>query len=423
MKIPDVLDNLNLELTEQNFIIVLCATVVIVVLFVSFLLVKSKTKLNWYDQNVLDMGTNPTHLRCTTLYRTNTEDTTYEPARVNLTDTFRESTSSSSNIPKGDLSDLFMIPKAKKGPRSMFSNLHQNQFDRGLYQFPMGDESACSSVNMSAVGSIQLSVSHDVNLNLLTVTIIKAIDLPTKREDDQPNPFMKVSLEIPDSKKPSVDHQTKVYNGTASPLINEDFYFSVTSQQISTCRLEVMVYDYDQFSVDECVGYCWLTLGRINEHFEHDSPTLFWAEVLPYEDGENKGYGQVLFALSYLSHAQRLTMNIFKVRNVRFRNEGNVALRVTLLDGDEKPLKKKKTNSKKAARTVQFNECLTFAIPKHTLCDVFVTVELITETGTFGIASRTLSRMQLPLHKCKDLWRAIIREEKSQARWYPFEQP
>lgn len=116
-------------------------------------------------------------------------------------------------------------------------------------------------------------------------------------------------------------------------------------------------------------------------------------------------------------------MNIFKVRNVRFRNGGNVALRVTLLDGEEKPLKKKKTSLKKAARSVQFNECLTFSIPKHTLCEVFITVELITETGTFGIASRTLSRMQLPLHKCKDLWRAIIREEKSQARWYPFEQP
>ncbi|CAL2051588.1 unnamed protein product [Caenorhabditis brenneri] len=415
MKIPDVLE--NLEVTEQNFLIVLCATVVIVVLFVSFLLVKGKNKLNWYDQNVLDMGEHPTHRRCTTIYRTNTDDTTNE---LKLGDSIPPSTT---NIPKGDLSNLFMIPKVKRGQRGMFSNLHQNQFDRGLYQFPTGDESACSSVTMSAVGSIQLSVSHDVNLNLLTVSIVKAVDLPTKREDDLPNPFMKVSLEIPDSKKPNVDHQTKVYNGTASPTINEDFYFSVTSQQVSTCRLEVMVYDYDQFSVDECVGYCWLTLGRINEHFEHDLPTLFWAEVLPYEDGENKGYGQVLFALSYLSHAQRLTMNIFKVRNVRFRNGGNVALRVTLLDGEEKPLKKKKTSQKKAARSVQFNECLTFSIPKHTLCEVYLTVELITETGTFGIASRTLSRMQLPLHKCKDLWRAIIREEKSQARWYPFEQP
>uniref|UniRef100_A0A1I7T9Q4 C2 domain-containing protein n=1 Tax=Caenorhabditis tropicalis TaxID=1561998 RepID=A0A1I7T9Q4_9PELO len=339
MKIPDVLE--NLEITEENFLIVLCATVVIVILLVSFFLVKTRKKLNWYDQNVLDMGQNPTHRRCTTIYRTNTDETTNEPK---LADSYP---SSSSNIPKGDVSSLFMIPKAKKGQRGMFSNLHQSQFDRGLYQFPTGDESACSSVTMSAVGSIQLSVSHDVNLNLLTVSIVKAVDLPTKREDDLPNPFMKVSLEIPDSKKPNVDHQTKVYNGTASPVINEDFYFSVTAQQVGTCRLEVMVYDYDQFSVDECVGYCWLTLGRINEHFEHDLPTSFWAEVLPYEDGENKGYGQVLFALSYLSHAQRLTMNIFKVRNVRFRNGGNVALRVTLLDGEEKPLKKKKQARRK----------------------------------------------------------------------------
>lgn len=65
-----------------------------------------------------------------------------------------------------------------------------------IKQFQMGDESACSSFTMSSVGSIQLSVCHDVNLNLLTVSIIKAVDLPTKREDDLPNPFMKVSLEV-----------------------------------------------------------------------------------------------------------------------------------------------------------------------------------------------------------------------------------
>ncbi|CAI5454706.1 unnamed protein product [Caenorhabditis angaria] len=420
MNIYDVFD--NLVTSQESFLIILCATVIIVVVIVASLLMKTQKQLNWYEQNVLEMGSSPLHVRCTSFNRTNTEETTPFDTKPTLLECFRDSP-----IPKGDLSNLFMIPKAKKGPRSMFSNLHQNQFDRGLYQFPtqMGDESACSSVTMTTSGSLQLSVSHDVNLNLLTVSVKQGLDLPTRREDDQPNPFMKVSLEIPESKKPNVEHQTKTYMSTSSPQINEDFYFPVTAQQLSTCRLEVMVYDYDQFSVDECVGYCWLTLGRINEQFEHDTPTTFWAEVLPYEDGESKGFGEVLFSLAYLSHAQRLSMNIFKVRNIRCRNEkeGNIALRVTLLSGGEKTLKKKKTSSKKLQRSVQYNECLTFTIPKHTLCDVLLAVELITETGTFGIASRTIARMQVPLSKCKDLWRAIIREEKSQARWYSFEEP
>ncbi|RCN26537.1 hypothetical protein ANCCAN_27736 [Ancylostoma caninum] len=39
------------------------------------------------------------------------------------------------------------------------------------------------------------------------------------------------------------------------------------------------------------------------------------------------------------------------------------------------------------------------------------------------MTTEVIGRMELPLHRCKDLWRAIIHEEKSQARWYPLEEP
>jgi hypothetical protein len=67
-------------------------------------------------------------------------------------------------------------------------------------------------------------------------------------------------------------------------MIDEEFVFPINSQNIGLCRLEVMVYDYDQFSVDECIGYCWLTLRRLNISTVKDQPTIFWAEVLPFDD-------------------------------------------------------------------------------------------------------------------------------------------
>lgn len=58
----------------------------------------------------------------------------------------------------------------------------------------------------------------------------------------------------------------------------------MNAASLNQSRLEVMVYDYDQFSVDECIGYCWLTLGRVNVSTDRENPTVFWAEVLPLDD-------------------------------------------------------------------------------------------------------------------------------------------
>ncbi|KAL6725135.1 hypothetical protein Aduo_019947 [Ancylostoma duodenale] len=282
------------------------------------------------------------------------------------------------------------------------------------------DESACTD-EMGSSGSIQLSLSLDANLGLLTVSLKQAYDLPSKRQDDNPNPYFRVALDIPDGVK--TQQQTKTFRATTAPEIGEDFYFQIPATQIASCRLEIMVYDYDQFSVDECVGYCWLTLGRLTVSLEKENPTVFWAEVLPYDENGGSGYGEVLFSLAYLSQAQRLTMNIFKARNLRCRGDGAISMRVSLLGNDEKRLKRKKTASRRNVRNAQFNESLNFGVPKRSLCDISLEIEAIHETGTFGMTTEVIGRMELPLHRCKDLWRAIIHEEKSQARWYPLEEP
>ena len=81
-----------------------------------------------------------------------------------------------------------------------------------------------------------------------------------------------------------------------------------------------------------------------------ENPTVFWAEVLPFDENGGvrhlrekifkkkvkqkkrfdfvqstketfqKGFGEVLFSLTYLSRAQRLTMNVFKTRNLHGQN-------------------------------------------------------------------------------------------------------
>jgi hypothetical protein len=56
--------------------------------------------------------------------------------------------------------------------------------------------------------------------------------------------------------------------------------------------------------------------------------------------------------------------------------------------------------------------------------EYFFPTQVVHEHGTFGMASKVLGRLEMPLHKCRELWRAIIREEGSaQARWHTLEEP
>ncbi|PIO66845.1 C2 domain protein, partial [Teladorsagia circumcincta] len=326
------------------------------------------------------MSMDAQHYHCKSFNRTDTEDETRDLGmyhekveRHSLPTVSHHSPLKDAVSTPGDVSGKFVIPRFSRTNESMFTNPKQSQFDRGLYQCTSGDESACTDA-MGSSGSIRLGLSLDANLGLLTVSLKQAFDLPSKRQDDNPNPYFRVALDVPEGNK--TQHQSKTFVGTTSPEIEEDFYFQIPAAQIASCRLEIMIYDYDQFSVDECVGYCWLTLGRLSPSLEKSNPTVFWAEVLPYDENGGSGYGEVLFSLAYLSQAQRLTMNIFKARNLRCRTDGAISMRVSIVGSDEKRIKRKKTGSRRNVRNAQFNESLTFGVPKRALCDTTLEIEV-----------------------------------------------
>lgn len=79
-------------------------------------------------------------------------------------------------------------------------------------------------------GSLKLALYMDTNLNLLTVSLKQATDLVAKRQDGYPNPYFKVCLDVPDQQKPKTEQQTRVAKNTASPVVEEDFFFQVSWQ-------------------------------------------------------------------------------------------------------------------------------------------------------------------------------------------------
>uniref|UniRef100_A0AC35UID4 C2 domain-containing protein n=1 Tax=Rhabditophanes sp. KR3021 TaxID=114890 RepID=A0AC35UID4_9BILA len=268
-------------------------------------------------------------------------------------------------------------------------------------------------------GSLKMALHFDTSLNILTVVLKQAVDLSSKRNSDElPNPYFKISLELPEPNetKSKMQHQSKVYHKTNSPLIDQEFFFQVPSDcDINSCRLEILISDFDKFSVDEDIGYCWLTLGRVNISEFKDKPTTFWAEVLTVKEVGSE-FGEVLLSFTYLPKAQRLTVNVFKGRNLPIsesESQTNLSVRISLVQiSTNKKIKKKKTASKKSScNHVQFNEPLNFNI-SNGLCDSLLEIELINEMGPFKMHQQVLAKLNLPLYKCKDLWKNIIHEDQ-----------
>ncbi|KAI6205944.1 Synaptotagmin-9 [Aphelenchoides besseyi] len=408
---------LSLDVAEENQPMVLMyalsgTVLVMIILFLIFLAHQRRNRLNWYEQNLLECQRSPPqYMRCKALPRLDTDEdrdydfpttSTSEPAirkQSRIRRVRRE-------LPAGDVTGLFQVPKLTKHTSSMFHHLDQSQIDRGMYPTSMEAIESNYDEGTGFCGSLKLGLYMDTNLNLLTVSLKQAIDLVAKRQDGYPNSYYKVALDVPDQIEPKHQHQTKICFNNSSPLINEDFCFQVSPQNLQSTRLEVMVYDYDKFSIDECIGYIWFC----NFNTKRSTDNFL---------GRSSSIRRGCWIQRTYQKAQRLTVNVFKARNLPIENTDMLSckhsisyllmissfvassIRVSILTNSEKRLKRKKTSSKK----------------EHQASDA------IHDYGTFGMASRVLGRMELPLHRCRDLWRAIIREEKPQARWYPLEAP
>lgn len=80
-------------------------------------------------------------------------------------------------------------------------------------------------------------------------------------------------------------------------------------------------------------------------------------------------HGELMFSLSYLPTAERLTLVVVKARNLRGANPtvpGDFFVKVYLLQQGKK-MHKKRTTAKKGEKSPIFNEAIIFSVPPHAL--------------------------------------------------------
>ena len=64
------------------------------------------------------------------------------------------------------------------------------------------------------------------------------------------SPYCRISL-LP-GRRPQL--QSRIIRGTTDPVWDEEFAFEVAAAEVQTKTVEICLYDYDQYSRDECIG-------------------------------------------------------------------------------------------------------------------------------------------------------------------------
>ena len=126
-------------------------------------------------------------------------------------------------------------------------------------------------------GSLHFSLMYDPEQSLLTVKLIQAADLVPRDFSGSLDPYCRLRL-LPNQK---LQLQSKVRRKTRCPEFEEEFIFDVQQADIGSRTLEILVFDFDQYSRDECIGQVHMPLEHVELSRE---PTFVCRAILPYDD-------------------------------------------------------------------------------------------------------------------------------------------
>lgn len=115
-----------------------------------------------------------------------------------------------------------------------------------------------ASIEEDPLGSIHFSLDFNSETCLLTVYLIQAENLVSREFSGTADPYCKVCL-LPDRR---TQLQSKIHRKTTQPVFDEEFIFEVDPDDLQNLSLELLIFDYDQFSRHECIG-------QVNVSFEN----------------------------------------------------------------------------------------------------------------------------------------------------------
>ncbi|XP_050707708.1 synaptotagmin-12-like [Eriocheir sinensis] len=190
--------------------------------------------------------------------------------------------------------------------------------------------------------------------------------------------YVRVFL-LPDK---STNMQTRVCRRTNNPTYRERFLFALEEEELPQRCLAFYMYASDKFT-NTLIGEAQLRLADL------DLSTCLATTLTLTDTGQRGvGYGEIMFSLSYLPTAERLTVVVVKARSLQWTGDKTTAdpfVKVYVLQNGKKVMKKK-TSVKKDTRSPVFNEAMIFSVPAPALHNIQLRVTVAEHSSDGGQA-------------------------------------
>lgn len=218
--------------------------------------------------------------------------------------------------------------------------------------------------DMPKIGQLEFALEYDREVSELIISIIQARDLSPNQYSGTLDTYIRGILQP----KSDAKFQTKVQKGTIDPIFKERFLFGIDPEDVPNRVIQFQVFSVDKYARHKVIGESEIRLGDIDLRM----PIKMWLNLRDIDEKPTE-YGDIMFSLSYLPTAERLTIVIVKARNLKWadpaRDSGDPFVKVYLMQNNRK-VSKKKTTIKRGERNPIFNEAMIFSVPSSTLSTV-----------------------------------------------------
>ncbi|TRY73108.1 hypothetical protein TCAL_15707 [Tigriopus californicus] len=254
---------------------------------------------------------------------------------------------------------------------------------------------------------------QDETNGILTITIESAKDLPLRDYGAPCDVMVHVSLHRDRrslrkrSRHVFADFKTDVVKQDQNPSFGQSFKTNVPWSDYKNLRMKLSAFDHDRHSKVTEIGTTSLYLKEI-KHLNTSAEGLIMTNFLAQKKQE---YGELMFGMSYLPTAQRLSFSIMKATNLKYEeivsnlDDFVPYVRILQLSASGKVVKKKKTSIRPGTKEPAFNETLNFDLNPNQLESTAFMVLLSHKQTSFELQdmdSSSFPETQLPLSERSD---------------------